>query len=821
MVCECDFDMSELDRHSETCNITVTPYVLHQGELMKWTNYVKAWRPRHFTVELGVLKYSHEKGGPLRDSFALSECGLSLCHGDAHRFEIATPRGRVTLKAASKEDKERWLDALTKAKGGLHNASLKPPARTTDGSLPNYSPTPSIEATDDDNSTVPQLTFVEQLGETRTRLRDKMHDYAKHHEMAIRIVGELEDEAAQQQVTECLDQMKSILWTIEALSDQQFSQAEAWAKKETRRHMALENTFLHIGKENHQLARAASRLGSKEGGVLNADEEEEEGEWDDYEDFFDAAEKLIDESTAAAAGASPLVYRPDYGTVSSSAAVVSNGSQPAGGIQRRTRLPVPRAEIKVSLWNILKEFIGKDLSRISMPIFFNEPTSFLQRLAEDLQYTALVRTAASLTDPLERLVYMAVFSVTPFASTVGRFVKPFNPLLGETYEITHRGFRFIAEQVGHHPPVSAYHAESDDFVIWGHVHLKNRFIGKSVEAIPSGSIHCVLPRVAEADHFTWARPHMVVHNILFGRLWVEWYGTVLVTNHSTGDVAIIELLRKGWFDKKMHQLRGVVQDKHGRTHWLLGGSWSAEVWAERCDPGPIPSDGNSRPTPTPPHPQHTSPEQEPLLQHHVRGSTSSSLMSEASGQVDGSATQDPSSAAAKRARGRKGSSSSQHSYHHHPPPVGSMPIPEVDWESIQSDPSTRRVLWSPTPLPAHAEQYFNYSQMAMELNEITPEYDRQAGAHMPRTDSRFRPDQRAYEEGRLDEASSEKTRLEDRQREAAKKRPRGEQDYSPLWFQRSRDKYTGEATWAFRGSYWEKKRHNDFKHCPHIFGTTH
>ena len=40
--------------------------------------------------------------------------------------------------------------------------------------------------------------------------------------------------------------------------------------------------------------------------------------------------------------------------------------------------------------------------------------------------------------------------------------KPFNPLLGETYELTRNDFRIVCEQVGHHPPVSAWHATGKD-----------------------------------------------------------------------------------------------------------------------------------------------------------------------------------------------------------------------------------------------------------------------------------------------------------------------------------------------------------------------
>ena len=59
--------------------------------------------------------------------------------------------------------------------------------------------------------------------------------------------------------------------------------------------------------------------------------------------------------------------------------------------QRREVLPPPKQqERSVSLWSILRECIGKDLSRICLPVYFNEPLSVLQKTVEDLEYAELV-----------------------------------------------------------------------------------------------------------------------------------------------------------------------------------------------------------------------------------------------------------------------------------------------------------------------------------------------------------------------------------------------------------------------------------------------
>lgn len=133
----------------------------------------------------------------------------------------------------------------------------------------------------------------------------------------------------------------------------------------------------------------------------------------------------------------------------------------------------------MSLWNILRNNIGKDLSKVSMPVQLNEPLNTLQRLCEELEYSSLLDQASRLADPCERMVragrrpglggpsrarrppqlaqrppppqvYVAAFAVSAYCSTYHRAgCKPFNPVLGETYECERpdRGFRFISEQV--------------------------------------------------------------------------------------------------------------------------------------------------------------------------------------------------------------------------------------------------------------------------------------------------------------------------------------------------------------------------------------
>ena len=58
----------------------------------------------------------------------------------------------------------------------------------------------------------------------------------------------------------------------------------------------------------------------------------------------------------------------------------------------------------------------------------------LQRLAEDFEYSELLDKAAQCSDSCEQLAYVAAFTVSAYATTSIRTAKPFNPLLGETFE---------------------------------------------------------------------------------------------------------------------------------------------------------------------------------------------------------------------------------------------------------------------------------------------------------------------------------------------------------------------------------------------------
>ncbi|CAO2645061.1 Oxysterol-binding protein-related protein 7 [Lemmus lemmus] len=248
----------------------------------------------------------------------------------------------------------------------------------------------------------------------------------------------------------------------------------------------------------------------------------------------------------------------------------------AVGPPRRRCLPAASGPgTDVSLWNILRNNIGKDLSKVSMPVQLNEPLNTLQRLCEELEYSNLLDQASRMTDPCERMVYIAAFAVSAYSSTYHRAgCKPFNPVLGETYECERpdRGFRFISEQVSHHPPISACHAESENFIFWQDMKWKNKFWGKSLEIVPVGTVNVSLPRFG--DHFEWNKVTSCIHNILSGQRWIEHYGEVLIRNTQDSSCHCkITFCKAKYWSSNIHEVQGAVLSRSGRVLHRLFGKW--------------------------------------------------------------------------------------------------------------------------------------------------------------------------------------------------------------------------------------------------------
>lgn len=242
---------------------------------------------------------------------------------------------------------------------------------------------------------------------------------------------------------------------------------------------------------------------------------------------------------------------------------------------RRQRIP-DRPNYSLSLWSIMKNCIGKELTKIPMPVNFSEPLSFLQRLTEDFEYYDLLDHAANCSDSCEQMAYVAAFTISSYANTSGhRTGKPFNPLLGETFEADRRddyGWFSVAEQVSHHPPKCAQYVEGRGWRFWQEFTMSSKFRGKYLQIIPLGIAHLEFDETK--NHYTWRKVTTTVHNIIVGRLWVDNHGEMDIKNHTTGDLCHLKYSAYSYFSREPpRKVTGVINDVAGETKFVLRGLW--------------------------------------------------------------------------------------------------------------------------------------------------------------------------------------------------------------------------------------------------------
>lgn len=260
----------------------------------------------------------------------------------------------------------------------------------------------------------------------------------------------------------------------------------------------------------------------------------------------------------------------------------------AGKAPRLALPPLQTAAPKLNVWAILKDAVGKDLSKISIPVGLNEPSSFLQRLAEDIEYSELLDQAAAEPDQYRRMMLVATMIISHYSSTQNRIGKPFNPLLGETFSLVMpnkgNGVRFVAEQVSHHPPVSACYAEGSG-ASWKYhnaIEIKNKFWGKSLEFFATGWNYVEIP--AYGDLFEFEQVTACVHNIFLGasKMWLDNYGDMEIVNRATGDRCVVTFQKSGWMSdaKTLGTVTGVVYDAAGSSRRKFSGRWTDAVYED-------------------------------------------------------------------------------------------------------------------------------------------------------------------------------------------------------------------------------------------------
>ena len=733
-----------------------------EGKLIKWTNYFSGWKERIFTLKGPLLYYYY---GPKEMPRGKIHLGLSTIVNDENNdfFEINTGSNIIFLKAKTKEERSKWVTALTKARleGERSIRDILKKSKKMAGGKEEYK-----------DLIIPELSYdseMEQLNTAVIRLKldnKNLFEYLeqkniKDPEMKILLERYKDDFEILKKCVELFDPIDGCGITANN------NEIKINKNKRIIRNSSYENlnenninNINNINNVNYNEIKYDAPRGSfrnnpnreeddysvvNDGGLKSKSLICSGEEFFDMEDDGNNEENVYEKQIQIKTNNKKInnnynhnnikekeiyisnninnnkIYHNENNKLTNYSNVISTSSKPNKSMKlnknkyfdplyeypKRKSLPSKKIDLGLNVWKIFKNAVGKDLSRFGVPVYFNEPLSSLQKFCEPFQYAHLLNTAAKEPNPYIRLAKSAAFCIGQFVMNNGRQAKFFNPLLYETYEYVdnEQNFRYMAEQVSHHPAISAYYAEGDGWNIYANTNavLKFRITGRlDVNAL--GRTYITYTDYDDVNAFT--KPSVVVRNLIIGTIDLDIEGKFEVTNEM-GDICEVEMIpstsgQKGNF-------RGEVKDINGDVKFSLEGNWQESI----------------------------------------------SIVNKETGE--------------------------------------------------------KTNIWK--IIPSYGKEDFYFQPYSFDLNNLTEEMK----TALPPTDSRFRPDQRLIEIQDIDKAGDEKHRLEEEQRARAKKYKEEGFIPKPLYFDETYDDVTGELIYKYKGNYWDMRYKHQFDDLPKLF----
>ena len=372
-------------------------------------------------------------------------------------------------------------------------------------------------------------------------------------------------------------------------------------------------------------------------------------------------------------------------------------------------------KIKISIWTVLKDSIHKDISKMSVPVYFNQPLSILQACSQPAEFLDILDQAIAEQDPIKRLAYLGCHLAYQH-STIEKFPpKPFNPLLGETFEFIKPGkYAYLAEQVSHHPPITAYYIRGESgYLRYSTCRLKTKFARATL--VFGNMYKEYIELLPHNEKFLFVPPSSGIHNLIIGSPYLEPNTKAYIRNMACPNEQYVELdfPKRGWTQDSYFRVAGTVYSSQGVPAYRIEGKWNTAVYLTDLRTG------------------------------------------------------------------------------------------------------VKDCVWTKEPYPEHWAHQYGYSNYMIQLNYL-PNTLR---PHLPPTDTRFRPDQRALENGDFKLAAIEKERLEEKQRAVRRYTEKNKIEHKPLFFDLwTNPNDSNDIFYHYNGTYFESRRkERNWDICPDIF----
>ena len=231
--------------------------------------------------------------------------------------------------------------------------------------------------------------------------------------------------------------------------------------------------------------------------------------------------------------------------------------------------------------NMIKDIVTNYTKKLPSPVYFNEPLSMGEKQCEKFKYMDLLIKAGNESSKEMQMCYISAFLIGEIFLNLGRSLKPFNPIIGETYEFfdNERKFRYYSEQVSHKPQVTAYIAETPEFAYYGDTLNSTSFkiFKGSIELIFKNKAHIYLKKTG--DHYILNPPTVYVKGLMKPPLYNDYGGTTIIQN--TKDISYrceLKFIEEGWTPNSLGNFEGTVFKDYETIVYLIKGNWTKEIY---------------------------------------------------------------------------------------------------------------------------------------------------------------------------------------------------------------------------------------------------
>jgi len=556
-----------------------------EGALSKWTNVMKGWQYRWFVLDdsAGLFSYytSREKmrRGVRRGCVRLRGALVGIDDEDDSTFTITVDNKTFHFQAKDSEERERWIRALEDTVV-RHNmiARRGMGGRQGGGSVKMEDFERKLAETDcylqlliSQNSELEQQMDKEG-GEVYQPLVERVNDMVETVKHAIVLLQIAKNASCPGEDDGQLAQVHESSRSSDGGGEEGVEEAkENRAETDSRSSLSSPRRSPAIIPRNVVAKSASLKNPSTIPAVSYSSSD------DDEDDFFDAQDDVASKAGSDSGGCIPPSHPVNPPTPSLVSPLTPSDvdwdalyeeDTEEGDLDMKNQGSV--------ITHLLSQVrIGMDLTKIVLPTFILERRSLLEMYADFFAHPDIFTDIAVKSSPEERMVQVLKWYLSSFSasrkSTIAK--KPYNPIIGEIFRCwwslpqvsateptstppipwcEGNDLVFLAEQVSHHPPISAFYVEcgARQISFTGHIYTKSAFLGMSVAVHNIGEGRVTL--LGTGEDYVVTFPSAYGRSILTTP-WVELGGKCDISCPQTGYRAEVEF--------KCKQFWGTEQNK--------------------------------------------------------------------------------------------------------------------------------------------------------------------------------------------------------------------------------------------------------------------